>query len=279
MSSELTLPSVRTHTPTVSSIDGGYGGTTRFELTDARNRRSDAGTVRDRLVSVADLNSPEVTKISNQNNAEISEGKRLACCFACFEPKHPHVGTIQKEPKMQNMNEMSIEAVYATHDRDWLANQFCFVIVNQSENVRSSVTPNELFEAVMCSRLRAVEADLRKASPYKVVSISELSTNLRDRVPSAWPKTIDLLRYRRNDIFSAADFVEVKDEIGCKVAYSDPPITTFVNYLNQMDHQAKCNPRLYQSEIGRMMNVEALLRVAQLVPFELNTPKFEARIA
>ncbi|SEQ90760.1 hypothetical protein [Thalassovita taeanensis] len=178
---------------------------------------------------------------------------------------------------MSNMNEMSIEAVYATHDRDWLENQFCFVIVNQSENVRSSVTSSELFEAVIGARLRAVEADLRKAAPYRVVSVSELSSNLLDRVPSAWPKTIDLLRYHRNDIFSAADFIQVKDEIGCKVAYSDAPITTFVNYLNQMDYQARCNPRLYQSEIGRMMKVEALLRVAQLVPFELNTNKFEAR--
>lgn len=180
---------------------------------------------------------------------------------------------------MSNMNEMSIEAVYATRDRDWLENQFCFVIVNQSENVRSSVTPTELFEAVMGSRLRAVEPDLRKAAPYRAITISEMSSNLLDRVPSAWPKTIDLLRYHRNDIFSAADFIQVKDEIGCKVAYSDPPITTFVNYLNQMDHQAKCNPRLYQSEFGRMMKIEALLRVAQLVPFELNAPKFEVRIA
>ncbi len=180
---------------------------------------------------------------------------------------------------MQNMNEMSIEAVYATLDRDWLENQFCFVVVEQSQNVRSSVTPSELFEAVMASRLRAVEADLRKASPYRAFVISEISANLVNRIPVAWPKTIDLLRYHRNAVFLAADFIEVKDEIGCKVAYSDAPITTFVNYLNQMDHQAKCNPRLYQSEIGRMMKIEALLRVAQLVPFELNTPKFEARIA
>ena len=180
---------------------------------------------------------------------------------------------------MQNMNEMSIEMVYATRDRDWLGKQFSFVIVEQSQNLRSSVTPIELFEAVMDSRLRAVEPDLRKAAPYRTITISELSSNLIDRVPSAWPKTIDLLRYHRNDIFSAADYIQVQDENGCKVAYSDAPITTFVNYLNQMDHHARCNPRLYQSEIGRMMKVEALLRVAQLVPFELNTAKFEARLA
>jgi hypothetical protein len=178
---------------------------------------------------------------------------------------------------MQNMNEMSIEAVYATLDREWLESQFCFVAVEQSQNVRSSVTPSELFEAVMGSRLRAVEADLRKAVPYRAVSVSELSSNLLDRVPSAWPKTIDLLCYHRNDIFSAADFIQVKDEIGCKVAYSDAPITTFVQYLNQIDHQAICNPKLYEREIGRMMKVAALLRVAQLVPDELNTNKFERR--
>lgn len=178
---------------------------------------------------------------------------------------------------MQNMNEMSIEAVYATLDRDWLENQFCFVAVEQSQNVRSSVTPSELFEAVIGSRLRAVQADLRKAAPYRVVSVSELSSNLIDRIPSAWPKTIDLLRYHRNDIFSAAEFIQVQDEIECNVAYSDAPLTTFVQYLNQMDYQAICNPKLYEREIGRMMKVAALLRVAQLVPYELSTKKFEAR--
>lgn len=180
---------------------------------------------------------------------------------------------------MQNMIDMTIEAAYASLDRDWLENQFCFEIVNQSESVRSNVTSNELFEVVIGSRLRVVEADLRKALPYRAVSVSELSSNLIDRVPSAWPKTIDLLRYHRNDIFSAAGFIQMKDEIGCKVAYSDAPITTFVQYLNQMDHQAICNPRLYEREIGRIMKVAALLRVAQLVPYELNTPKFEARVA
>lgn len=180
---------------------------------------------------------------------------------------------------MQNMDEMNIESAYASLDREWLENQFCFEAVEQSQNVRSSVMPSELFETVIGSRLLAVEADLRKASPYRRISISELSSNLLRFVPMAWPKTIELLRYHRNDIFSASDYIEVKNEVGGMNAYSDAPITTFVNYLNQMDHQAKCNPRLYQSEIGRMMKVEALLRVAQLVPFELNTRNFEARIA
>ena len=180
---------------------------------------------------------------------------------------------------MPNMNEMSIEAVYAASDRDWLANQFCFSIVKQSQNVRSNVTPNDLFEIVMGSRLRFIEADLRKAAPYRHISISELASNLLDCIPSAWPKTIDILRYHRNAIFSAADFIEVKDEIGCKVAYSDAPLTTFVQYLNQMDHHAICNPRMYEREISRIMKVEALLRVAQLVPAELNTNKVEARFA
>lgn len=180
---------------------------------------------------------------------------------------------------MQNMNEMSVETVYATIDRDWLENQFCFVIVKQSEMARSSLSPSELFETVMGSRLRAVEADLRKASPYRVISIPELSSNLLRYIPMAWPKTIEVLRYHRNDIFSAADFIQVRDEINGKNAYSAPPIATFAQYLNQMDHQAKCDPQLYRSEIGRMLKVEALLRVAQLVPFELNTPKFEMRIA
>lgn len=195
--------------------------------------------------------------------------------FLCMSrTETPRVGTNRKATRM---SDMSVEAVYANLDRDWLENQFCFVAIEQSQNVRSSVTPSELFETVMGSRLRVVEADLRTASPIRRISISELSSNLLRCIPMAWPKTIDLLRYHRNDIFSAADFIEVKDEIGCKVAYSDAPITTFVNYLNQMDHQAKCNPRLYQSEIGRMMKVEALLRVAQLVPFEMNKPKLEAR--
>lgn len=177
------------------------------------------------------------------------------------------------------MNEMSIEATYAMLDRDWLENQFPFVAVEQSKNMRSSVAPNELFEHVMVSRLRAVEADLRKASPYRAFFISEMVPNLLHCIPAAWPKTIDLLRYHRNDIFLASDFIQVKDEIDCKVAYSDAPITTFVNYLNQMDHQAKCNAQLYKNEIPRIMKVEALLRGAQLVPFDLNTTKFEARVA
>lgn len=37
----------------------------------------------------------------------------------------------------------------------------------------------------------------------------------------AWPKTIDVLRYHRNNIFSPADYIEVKDEIDGKNAYSE----------------------------------------------------------
>lgn len=177
------------------------------------------------------------------------------------------------------MSDMSVEAVYASLDREWLENQFRFVIVKQSENARSSVTPSELFETVMGSRLRAVEADLRKAAPYRHMSIPELSSNLLRFIPMAWPKTIELLRYHRNDIFSPVDFIQIRDEISGKNAYSAPPIATFAQYLNQMDHHAKCNPAMYKSEIGRMLKVEALLRVAQLVPCELNTPEFVMRLA
>ena len=225
-----------------------------------------------RPARVADADSPEIAEMFNV----INEGEVRLHVPLHGEAQSALVGTNRKETKM---SDMSIEAVYAALDRDWLENQFRFVIVKQSENARSSVTPIELFETVMGSRLRAVEEDLRKASPYRTFIISEISSNLLRHIPMAWPKVIELLRYHRNDIFSPVDFIQVRDEISGKNAYSTPPIATFAQYLNQMDHRAKCDPKFYESEIGRMLKVEALLRVAQLVPCELNTPKFEMRLA